>query len=97
MVSIRRLLLIAVTATVFFTGMDTVQASNWSVVQEVYVVKSHDTVESIAREYMKKNTYGPREEREFAEGIRQLNDMKPGEEVTPGQELKISYWIKVEE
>jgi predicted Zn-dependent protease len=69
-------------------------AADWQLVEEVYIVQEDDTVESIAAEYIGKNTYGPREEREFAEGIRELNDMMPGEEVSPGQVIRINYWIE---
>ncbi len=66
---------------------------------ETYVVEDGDNLWNIAREYMDKNTYGPREIREFRDGIIELNfeavfhDRKDGE-VYPGDTLQINYWVK---
>jgi len=68
-------------------------ASDWSLKEEIYTVKAGDTMESIAQEYMKKNTYGPRESHEFIEGILELNNMSVAD-IHVGDKLRINYWIK---
>lgn len=68
-------------------------ASDWSLKEEIYTVKAGDTMESIAQEYMKKNTYGPRESHEFIEGILELNNMSAAD-IHVGDKLRINYWIK---
>ena len=67
---------------------------NWQLVQETYVVQPGDTLNSIAGEFIQKNTYGIREIEEFVEGIRELNDIKKDENIYVGEELKINYWVK---
>ncbi len=68
-------------------------------VTEVYIVQSGDQLWTIAAEYMEKNTDGPREIREFYQGIIELNydsvfaGRKPGL-ILPGDRLQINYWIK---
>lgn len=67
-------------------------------VSEVYVVKSGDTLWSIAETYIVKNTGGRRYMPEFISGIEELNydsvfnGRKPGE-LHSGDELKINYWV----
>ena len=69
-------------------------------VTETYVVRQGDTLDAIAWQYMEKNTYGPRDVREFREGIIEGNwDLfsKQGRSVIhPGDALKITYWEKGE-
>lgn len=66
----------------------------------VYIVQPGDTLWSIAYEYVGKNTYGPRDVREFKSGIEQLNpwlktsERQYGGLVLPGDELIIHYWTK---
>lgn len=73
--------------------------ANGRLVTEVYIVRSGDTLWNIAAKYMAKNTYGPREIREFYHGIIELNydnvfaDRVPGM-IIPGDRLQINYWIK---
>lgn len=74
-------------------------------VEEIYTVKSGDTLWTVGERYMEKNTYAPRDIREFCEGIYELNyeavfmdreaqgAARP-KEVFPGDELKIRYWVK---
>lgn len=67
-------------------------------VTEIYTVKSGDTLWEIAQQYITKNTYGPREIREFYHGIIELNydlfaDRVPGE-IHPGDKLTINYFVK---
>ena len=71
-----------------------------TLVTETYVVRPGDTLDAIALQYMQKNTYGPRDVREFREGIIEGNyDLftKQGRSVIrPGDSLKITYWEKGE-
>ena len=68
-------------------------------ITDTYVVNEGDTLWDISRKYMDKNTYGPRDIREFKEGIIELNydsvfaDRKDGE-IYPGDTLKINYWVR---
>ncbi len=68
-------------------------------VTEVYIVQSGDQLWNIAAKYMDKNTYGPREIREFYHGIIELNydtvfdGREPGL-ILPGDRLQINYWVK---
>ena len=66
--------------------------ANWVLIQDVHYVQKGETINSIARAYMEKNTYGTREFREFREGIIELNNLHG--EVHPGQKLRINYWVE---
>ncbi|MDF2563900.1 MAG: Peptidoglycan-binding lysin protein [Massilibacillus sp.] len=74
--------------------------AKYALVQDVYTVERGDTLWSIADTYMKKNTYGPREIREFMYGIIELNydDVFKGRDcnyyVYPNDKIKINYWIE---
>jgi cytochrome c oxidase assembly protein Cox11 len=66
----------------------------YRLVTENYVVQNGDTLDSIARYYINKNTYGAREITEFREGIRELNwDIIGKGDVKSGEVLQINYWI----
>ena len=67
-------------------------AVNWILVQDVHQVIEGETLDGIARDYMKKNTYGTRDFYEFREGIIELNNLHG--EVHPGQKLRINYWVE---
>ena len=68
-------------------------------ITDTYVVNEGDTFWDVSRKYLDKNTYGPRDIREFKEGIIELNyysvfaDRKDGE-IYPGDTLKINYWVR---
>ena len=64
----------------------------YRMMEEVYTVQEGDTLCTIGKEYMKKNTYGEREIREFIEGIKQINEELVHGQVEPGQILKITWW-----
>lgn len=69
-------------------------------VTETCTVAAGDTLDGIAARYMARNDYGPRDVREFRQGIIELNydllgDREPGL-IYPGDRLKINYW-KVKE
>lgn len=65
---------------------------NWVLIQDIHQVMEGETLDSITRDYMKKNTYGDREFKEFREGIIELNNLHG--EVVPGQKLRINYWVE---
>ena len=65
---------------------------NWVLIQDIHQVMEGETLDSITRDYMKKNKYGDREFKEFREGIIELNNLHG--EVVPGQKLRINYWVE---
>ncbi len=71
-------------------------------VETTYTVQDGDTLWSIAGRYMALNTYGPRDIREFQEGIKELNpwlatpERQYGWLLFPGDNLRINYWIRDE-
>lgn len=79
--------------------------TNWSdcnssgvLVSETYTVRTGDTLWAISEQYLQKNTYGPRDIREFYQGIIEINQdvlasREPGE-IHPGDKLTINYWQK---
>ena len=71
---------------------------NAVLVEEVYVVKPGDTIWGIAEEYCAKNTGTRRYILEYKSGIEELNpwllDRKG--EIYPGDEIKVTYWVKEE-
>lgn len=83
---------------VFFSlGYDDAKPPKGAVlVHETYIVRPGETLDEISHKYMKKNTYGPRDVREFREGIIEENwDLfkEQGRSVIcPGDALKITYW-----
>lgn len=89
-------LLIGVTA-ILAGGND---RSNAELIQEVYIVKSGDTLWSISDKYMQKNDYDPRDIREFISGIIELNynetfkNRDGNHHIYPGDQLKINYWVR---
>lgn len=70
-----------------------------TLVTETYIVRPGDTLWAISEQFMRKNTYGPRDIREFYHGVIELNyetvfkGRKPGE-IYPGDRLQINYWTK---
>lgn len=86
-------------ALTFCTGADGHPPSGSKLVTETYIVKSWDTLWSISDMFMEKNSYGPRDIREFYHGIIELNydsvfQDRPQREIHPGDTLKINYWVK---
>ena len=67
---------------------------SWIFVQDVHLVRQGETLDSIAQDFMKKNTYGQREIREFTEGIRELNSWLEKRDIHYADILYINYWIK---
>ncbi|SMC56817.1 LysM peptidoglycan-binding domain-containing protein [Sporomusa malonica] len=67
-------------------------------ISETYTVRTGDTLWTISEQYIQKNTYGPRDIREFYHGIIEINQdvlasREPGE-IHPGDKLTVNYWAK---
>lgn len=69
-------------------------ATPYKLIETSYIVQEHDTLDRIAEMYMEKNTYGPREIREFESGIKELNPWLLKKPAKSGDTLRINYWIK---
>ena len=65
-------------------------------VEEVYIVKNGDTLWGIAEEYIKKNTGSRRYILEYKEGIYENNPWLVDRKglIHPGDELRMTYWVK---
>ena len=72
-------------------------SSPYRLVEAEYSVKSGDTLDTIAEDYMARNSYGPRELQEFKSGIIQLNVWLMGRDVQAGDVVKVNYWVRNEE
>ncbi len=97
----KRLCSILLLAALIFglTGISAEAAANtaskpYQLIETSYTVQQSDTLRSIAETYMKKNTYGPREIREFESGIKELNPWLLKKDVKKGDVIRINYWIK---
>lgn len=72
-------------------------------VTEVVTVAPGDDLWTISARMIDKNTYGPRDMREFYQGIIQENydevfcDRAPAYIIHPGEKLKVVYWRKAAE
>ena len=69
-------------------------ASPYRLVEAEYTVQAGDSLESIAQAYMAKNTYGPRELKEFKSGIVQLNTWLLDRDVQAGDTVRVNYWVR---
>ena len=72
---------------------------NAVLVEEVYVVKSGDTIWDIAETYVRKNTGTRRYILEYKSGIEELNPWLLDRKgmLYPGDRLTLTYWIKAGE
>jgi len=72
---------------------------NAVLVEEVYTVKSGDTLWGIAETYLRKNTGTRRYILEYKSGIEELNPwlLERHGLIYPGDRLTLTYWVKGEE
>ena len=68
-------------------------------VEETYTVRPGDTLWDIAEEYTRKNTGTRRYILEYKSGIEELNPwlMELKGEIYPGDEIRVTYWVKEEQ
>ena len=68
-------------------------------VEEVYTVKSGDTLWGIAETYLRKNTGTRRYILEYKSGIEEMNPWLLNRHgmIYPGDRLTLTYWVKGEE
>ena len=69
-------------------------ANPYQLVEVEYTVQAGDSLDSIAQAYMAKNTYGPRELKEFKSGIVQLNTWLLDRDVQAGDTVRVNYWVR---
>lgn len=86
-------------ATAILTGFSESEAAmpKWVLIHDAHHVVEGETLDSITKTYMEKNTYGPRGFDEFREGIIDLNNLRDNLVLHPGQELRINYWVTPED
>ena len=68
-------------------------------VEEVYTVRPGDTIWGIAEEFCAKNTGTKRYILEYKAGMEENNPwlVERRGEIYPGDEIKVTYWVKGEE
>ncbi|WP_302816205.1 LysM peptidoglycan-binding domain-containing protein [Selenomonas flueggei] len=86
-------------AAILCAGMATQEDTHAVLVEEVYVVRPGDTIWGIAEEYCAKNTGTRRYILEYKSGMEELNPwlMERKGEIYPGDEIKVTYWVKEEQ
>ena len=72
---------------------------NAVLVEETYTVRPGDTIWGIAEEYCAKNTATRRYILEYKAGMEENNPwlVERKGEIYPGDELRLTYWVKSEE
>ena len=72
--------------------------SQGRLVSETYIVKTGDTLWKISEQFIQKNTYGPRDIREFYHGILENNQElfsgRQPSDIYPGDKLTVNYWTR---
>ena len=83
-------------AAILCAGMATQEDTHAVLVEEVYVVKSGDTLWDIAERYVAKNTGTRRYILEYKEGMYENNPWLLDRDgmIYPGDEIKVTYWVK---
>ena len=85
-------------AAILLAGACSQQETNTApvLVEEVYVVKSGDTLWDIAETYVRKNTGTRRYILEYKSGIEENNPwlLERHGMLYPGDELTLTYWVK---
>ena len=87
-------------AAILFAGMATENdGRNAVLVEEVYVVRPGDTLWDIAETYCSKNTGTRRYILEYKSGIEENNPwlLERHGLIYPGDEIKVTYWVKGEQ
>ena len=91
-------------AATIFSGFGVSEAAEggdtlpkWVLIHDVHYVMDGEDLDQITKAYMVKNTYGPRDFKEFREGIIELNGLRGKTKLYAGQELNINYWVTPEE
>ena len=86
-------------AAILCAGMATHEDAHAVLVEEVYIVKSGDTLWDIAETYVRKNTGTRRYILEYKSGMEELNPwlLDRAGMIYPGDKLKVTYWVKGEE
>lgn len=63
--------------------------------EEIYIVRSGDTLSEIAEAYAPKDTAGGRDAGEMMQSIVENNaELQTSRIIHPGQQLKITYWVE---
>lgn len=86
-------------AAILCAGMATQEDTHAVLVEEVYVVRPGDTIWGIAERYVAKNTGTRRYILEYKSGMEELNPWLLDRDgmLYPGDEIKVTYWVKGEE
>ena len=88
----KKTILILITV-LFISG--TCAAQPYKFVHHEYTVQAGDTLDTIAENFCKKNTYGPRDIKEFRQGIIEINEsLWTSTEVKEGQKIYINWFEK---
>lgn len=88
---------IVLTAMAIYIGLSSICFAGYRLVEDEYVAKGGDSLDSITTVFMRKNTYGKREHNEFRDGIVELNPWIEQRRIHEGDKIKINYWVETDE
>lgn len=94
----KKLIIAALVAAAVASCGNSADTARGELKSEVYIVKSGDTLDNIAYEFLSKSTVR-RDVREFREGIIEFNwdtvfcDRQPYGQIYPGDRLTINYYV----